>query len=430
MTALPDMRGVSVVGTGLHRYQRGPDTSFVTLGTTATREALTDAGLTWPDVQAAYVATSLLGMATGREIVRFLGATGLPVTQVENASASGSAAFRLAVLDVASGLHDIAVAIGVDQPVPGRIASHHTGVPAHLDDLVAPFTHFALLLQAYLAKTGTTPEQVAAVAVKNHANGALNPYAQRRKVRTLEEVMAPPQISGHLTRLQCTPVGEGAAAVIVAADSVLERMGIARRRSVRVRASAAQSEVLNPTENVDVALTRTTTREALEQSGVGPDELDVVEVHDAFSIEEILYAEAIGLSAEGEAPHDLSRGDFAINGRVALSPSGGLLAMGHPIGPTGLGQVVETTRQLRGEAGARQHDGARLGLTHMVGLGAVCLVHVLESGAEPEGRRPTGNPADRGRSPRRRAGADSPGRAADSPGRAVDAPGQAAGCPP
>lgn len=380
---MTDMRGVSVVGAGLHRYQRGSETSFVTLGTTAAREALTDAGLSWPDVRSAYVATSLLGMATGREVVRFLGATGLPVTQVENASASGSAAFRMAVLDVASGLHDVAIALGVDQPLPGRVASQHTGAPSHLDELVAPFTHFALLLQAYLTKTGTTPEQVAAVAVKNHANGALNPYAQRQQARTLEEVMAPPQISGHLTRLQCTPLGEGAAAVIVAADSVLDRLGVTRRRCMRVRASAAQSEVLTPTENVDVALTRSTAREALEQAGLGPTDLDVVEMHDAFSIEEILYAEAIGLSPEGQAPHDLSRGDFHVNGRVAVSPSGGLLAMGHPIGPTGLGQIVETTRQLRGEAGARQHEGARLGLTHMVGLGAVCLVHVLESGAGP-----------------------------------------------
>jgi acetyl-CoA acetyltransferase len=414
VTRLTDMRAVSVVGAGLHRYQRGSDTSFVTLGTTAVREALGDAGLAWPSVQSAYVATSLLGMATGREVVRFLGATGLSVTQVENASASGSAAFRQAVLDVASGLHDVVIAIGIDKPVPGRIASQHTGVPALLDELVAPFTHFALLMQAYMTRTGATREQIAAVAVKNHANGALNPYAQRRQARTLEEVLAPPQISGQLTRLQCTSIGEGAAAVIVAADSVLDPLGLERRRCVRIRASAAQSEVVNPTENVDVALTRTTTREAFEQAGVGPADLDVIEVHDAFSIEEILYAEAMGLSAEGQAPHDIASGKFSINGRAALSPSGGLLAMGHPIGPTGLGQIVEVARQLRGEAGARQHDRAHLGLVHMVGLGAVCLVHLLESGARHVSTRP---PATRP------PGAGTPG----GPGLNVTGPSEPAG---
>ena len=232
MSAITDSRRVVVVGVGMHRYQRASETSFVTLGTTAAREALKDAGLDWNAVQSAFVATSLLGMTAGRQITRFLGRSDLPLVQVENASASGSSAFRLAVADVASGVNDVSIAIGVDKPLPGRIAAHTTGVPALLDDLVEPFTHFALLMRDYMHRTGATTQDVARVAVKNHANGALNPYAQRQQRRTLDEVLQQPFIAGDLTRLQCTPVGEGAAAVIVVAEEALPRLGIGAARAV------------------------------------------------------------------------------------------------------------------------------------------------------------------------------------------------------
>lgn len=371
-------RDAWVVGVGLHPYQRASATPYVTLGLTATRQALQDAGLRWPQVDSAYIGTALLGVAPGREMLRFLGATGLPISQVENASASGSTAFRHAVQDVASGSCEVSVAIGVDKPEPARLAARSSGVPALIDDVVNPLTHFALLMQSYMAQTGATVEQIAGVAVKNHANGALNPNAQRQKARTLQEVLAPPLVAGHLTRLQCTPIGEGAAAVIVASDDAIGRLGVDVRRTVRVVASQSRSEMLYDNENFDAALTRTTGAAALEQASVGPHDLDVVEVHDAFTIEELLYTEALGLAPAGEAAHAVQRGEFDIGGRVAVSASGGLLAMGHPTGPTGLGQVAEVVRQLRGEAGARQHPGAATGLVHMVGLGAVCVVHVLQ----------------------------------------------------
>jgi acetyl-CoA acetyltransferase len=226
-------------------------------------------------------------------------------------------------------------------------------------------------------ESGATVEDLAAVAVKNSRNASLNPYAQRPKARTLDEVLAPPLISGVLTRLQCCPVGEGAAAAIVATEEAIRTFGINQDRAVRVTASVLRSETFYGSENFDAALTRETTQQALSEAGVGPGDLDVVELHDAFTVEELLYVEAMGLCAPGQAAAALRAGEFDIGGRIAVNSSGGLLSMGHPIGPTGVGQIAELTKQLRGEAGERQHPNARMGLAHMVGVGAVCAVHVL-----------------------------------------------------
>ncbi len=372
-------REVFVVGIGLHPYVHKSDINYLTMGLTAVRDAVADAGITWPEVDTAYVGNARIGMAAGSTLLRYLGSSDVAVAQVENASASGSTAVRQAAHDVASGVADISLALGVDKITnAGRGGPIMAGVRSLADGLVQPFSHFALLTESYLHDTGATVEQVAKVAVKNHRNGARNPYAQRQKVRTLEEVLAPPQISGPLTRLQCTPIGEGAAAAIVASGEAVDRLGIDRSRCVRVLASASRLQQFSPDENMDVALTRATTREALEAASVEPTEVDIIELHDAFTIEELLYVEAMGVCPEGEAVHRLERGDFDIGGDVAISPSGGLIAMGHPIGPTGVGQVCEITRQLRGEATGRQHPDARTAVAHMVGVGAVCVVHVLQ----------------------------------------------------
>ncbi|MBV1876522.1 MAG: thiolase family protein [Pseudomonadales bacterium] len=377
--SIKDMRPVYVVGIGLDQYQRKTDRPYVELGLTAIRAALDDAKLGWPDIESFYLGTALLGMAPGRAMIKHLGTTGIPIAQVENASASGSTSFRQAVIDVACGLTDVSMAAGVDKPGPPL-----RGAGGGPRDLVgrgtAPVAHFALLANRYMAQSGITAEHLASVAVKNHRNGAMNPYAQRQKVRTMQEVLEPPFMAGPLTRLQCCPVGEGAAAVVVVSEDAIAKFNIDESRLVQVMASVSGSEQLYPPgTDIDSELTRITVGKAYEQSGIGADQIDVVELHDAFSIEEILYAEAMGLCGEGEAAELIAAGAFDIGGRCALSPSGGLLAMGHPIGPTGTGQVVEVTRQLRGEAGLRQHPNAKTGLTHMVGIGAVCLVHLLQA---------------------------------------------------
>ena len=377
---LKDLRAVYVAGIGFHRYQFASETPYVDLGLTAVRAALADAGLSWPAVESAYFAKALLPMAPGRAMLRHLGATGLPIVHVENASASGSAAFRHACIEVAAGITDISLVVGVDKPMPVGRAEALARIGSLADDAIAPFTHFALLAEAYAHRTGAAFEDIALVAVKNHANGAKNPFAQHQKERSLDEILNGKKIAGSFTSLQCTPVGEGAAAVIVASEEGLRRQGIGLDRAVRVASSAGRSQrVYDDATRYDAMLTQETTAIALAEARVSPRELDVVELHDAFTVEEVEYVEAMGICPDGQAVPRLKDGEFDIGGRCAVSPSGGLIAMGHPIGPTGVGQIAEVTRQLRGEAGERQQSQARIGLAHMVGVGAVCYVHVLRA---------------------------------------------------
>lgn len=376
---LKQLRPVYVVGVGLHRYQPMSETPYVELGLAAIREALKDAGIEWSMVESSYVGTAKLGMASGRAMLKHLGTTGTPLVHVENASATGSSAFRQACMEVAAGFSDVVLAVGVDKPYPVQYANKMTGIRDLASHAIVPFTHFALLANEYMQKYRVTPEHVAQVAVKNHRNGSKNPYAHRQKERTLEEVLSDAPVSGYLTRLQCCPVGEGAAAVIVASEEAIRRYGIDPNRVIRVTASVSRSErVYRPGADHDTELTRETTAAALQEAGLSIEDIDIIELHDAFSIEELMYVEAMGLCREGEAVHWLMEGALDIGGRVAVSPSGGLIAMGHPIGPTGLGQVAEATRQLRHEAGERQQPDAKNALVHMVGLGAVCLVHILQ----------------------------------------------------
>src|SRR5208282_4669261 len=308
---LLDLRPVYVVGIGLHRYQRLSETTYVDLGLAAVREALADAKVPWSEVQSAYTGTALIGMAASRPMLRHLGATGIPMAQVENASASGSTAFRQACLEIASGVADVALAVGVDKPGPVAMAPGKTNIRDLVGARVVPFTHFALLANDYMNRNHVTAEQIALVAVKNNRNGANNRYAQRQKAVTLEEVMAGPAISGALTRLQCCPVGEGAAAVIVASEDAIARLGIDRKRAVRVIASVTKTEqVYRGAKNFDAELTRETVQQAFNEAGIGPGDLDVIELHDAFTIEELLYVEAMGLCAPGKAAGAIAAGEL------------------------------------------------------------------------------------------------------------------------
>ncbi|WP_337188127.1 thiolase family protein [Phenylobacterium sp.] len=375
-----DLRPVYVVGVGWHKYQYPTDTPYVAMGLKAVRDALADGGLEWSAVESSYIAHMRLGGAIGRAMLRHLGALGKPLVHVENASASGSTAFRHACIEVASGISDVALALGIDKVPEGGGArpARGGGLRGLADDAIVPFTSFALLTNRYAAQFGLRPEDIALVAVKNSANGALNPNAQRQQARTLEEVLGGRPISGTLTPLQCTPVGEGAAAAIVASEEGIKRLGLDMGRAVRVLSSTAGTETAEDPLNRDTVLSREVMQRSMREAGVTSKDLDVLEVHDAFTIEELLYAEATGICPEGQFIPMLKEGAFDIGGQCAISPSGGLLSCGHPIGPTGVGQIGEIVTQIRGEAGARQHKGARTGLAHMVGVGAVCYVHVLQ----------------------------------------------------
>lgn len=374
--------GVFIAGIGLHPYQFPTETPYTELGLTAVRAALADSGLAWDRVQSAYVGTTSIGMAAGRVMLRHLGSTGLAVTQVENASASGSFAFRQACMEVATGMSDVVLAVGVDKHGDGRRAANKDGLERLSETAIIPAAKFAMMARTYLRERGASVEEMANVAVKNHGNAARNPFAQFRKPRTLEQVLASPRVVGDLTVQQCCPRGEGAAAVMVVSGNAIRKLGLDARRCVRVKASVAGSE--RPEAQYGdsaVELVRTSAQAAFDQAGIAPKELDLLELHDAFSVEELLYSEAIGVCDSGEGARYLARGDSQIGGRCAINASGGLIGMGHPLGPTGIGQLAEITRQLRGEAAGRQHRNARWGMAHMIGLGSVSVAHVLSASA-------------------------------------------------
>jgi len=240
---------------------------------------------------------------------------------------------------------------------------------------------FAMMARTYLRERGADAQAMAKVAVKNHGNASRNPYAQFRKPRTLEQVLGSPRVAGDLTVQQCCPRGEGAAAAILVSGRALSRLGLDAARCVRVRASAACSETPETSYGAAaVDLVRASAGAALAQAAIPASRLDLLELHDAFSVEELLYSEAVGVCEPGEGAAFLQRGDSQIGGRCAINASGGLIGMGHPLGPTGIGQIAEITRQLRGEASGRQHEGANWGMAHMIGLGSVAIAHVLSRG--------------------------------------------------
>jgi acetyl-CoA acetyltransferase len=304
---------------------------------------------------------------------------------VENASASGSYAFRGAYKDVKSGEFDIALALGIDKRnTPFSTIKLSNGKknsdskdhekPKKVKKGSPIIRHFAQVTRAHMRKYGTTIDQLAMVSVKNHHNGSLNPYAQFQEEITIEDVHNAPMIVKPLTTLHCCPTGDGAAAAIVASEDVVKRMGITN--PVWVSASVSMSET-NPSFNSN-EMTAVAAREAYKRVGIAPTDLGLVELHDAFTIEEIYVAEQLGLCPEGQGGKLVEEGATQINGRIPINTSGGLLAMGHPLGPTGIGQVAEVYWQMRGEAGKRQIPvPPNHALAQMVGLGGTCIIHVF-----------------------------------------------------
>lgn len=377
------MRRVAIIGVGMHAYGKFPDKKPKDLASTAINAALSSAGLAWKDMQSAWCGHTSLGMTAGARLFAPLGQTGLSITNVENASATGSYAFRGAYLEVASGEFDVALALGIDMmprrdPAPAKPTDaapkseapreHKPRPPS------GPMLKFAQDAQAHMDKYGTTIDQLAQVSVKQHYNGARNPYAQYKEEVTLAQVHAAREVAPPLTVLHCCPFGDGAAAAVLVSEDMVKKLGV--KNPVWVAASVSRSTVAGE-ELTD--LTAATARLAYERSGIAPSELGMVELHDAATIEEIQYVESLGLCEEGKGGPMVERGETALTGRIPVNSSGGLLAMGHPFGPTGLGQIAEIYWQLRGEAGARQiPKQPSNGLAHMIGLGGTCIVQVFK----------------------------------------------------
>jgi acetyl-CoA acetyltransferase len=378
------VRQVFVTGIGMTNFGSLKDRTLRQLAGEAASAAISDAGLTADAVDAVYFANAVAGLMTGQEMIRgqaFLRDTGLlgkPIVNVENACASGSTALHLAVMSVASGAADVALAVGAELLTTNKrqaIKAIGAGVVLEdLDELKAlvypdgpPATSESLLMdiyartaRGYMQSSGATSADFAAVVEKNHAHGALNPKAHYQVEISQDEVLDSRMISAPLTLLMCSPITDGAAALLVCSPELAERSANPR---VRVAASVLKSG----TRAGRPAAVALAAQQAYEVAGIGPGDVDVIEVHDAAAPAEIQIYEEIGLCPEGDGPKLLASGATRLGGRIPVNTSGGLLSRGHPIAATGCAQIVELVQQLREQAGARQVAGARIALAENSG---------------------------------------------------------------
>lgn len=372
--------GAAMTTMGKHRTS-----SYAGLAVPPLVSALRDAGIAKAEVNAVYCGHAYGGMLTGQRICKEIGLGGVPIVNVDNACSGGATAINEAFLAIREGRADVVVAIGVD-----KLTQFNGGtLPLNAEDrevrrgVVMPAV-YAMRARRYLYETGATEEDFALVSVKARRHGAMNPFAQFRKEVTVEEVLASRPIADPLRLLMCCPTGDGAAVVVVVSDRVRRRVGGA---ASRIRASVLHSgQVAEGFRNmIDPEITRHSASDAYEAAGLGPDDLDIVELHDAFSSAELVYYEALGLAQPGRG-FDLIRDNATtFGGKIVVNPSGGLLAKGHPVGASGVAQAVEAHWQLTGVAGARQVENARVALTHVTGGGIAgldhgsCAVHVFEA---------------------------------------------------
>lgn len=375
-------RPVYVAGVGLHPFGRFPDREVTALGQSAVRDALREAGVGRGGFDAAFCGTVYTGVAAGHKVLSGLGLSGIPIVNLEAGCASSGAALSLGAAAIASGQYDRVLVFGMEKMPRGVIRSSFFPPWCEAAGLSPAPAYFALRARRLMLESGVTPEHLARVAVKNHANGVDNPYAMFRKPFTLEEVLASRMVCDPLTLYMLCSPNEGAAAVLLAADP-----GPVHPR-VRVLAAVLRSHLPGSVlgehtpmsgliEDDPPSPTEMAARAAYEQASVGPDDLDVVEVQDTDAGREILSLEELGLCERGGGARFVSDGTGERTGRLPVNPSGGLLSKGEPLGASALGQIVELTWQLRGTAERRQISGARLALGHTVGRGANASVVLL-----------------------------------------------------
>ncbi len=373
------MRDVVILGAAMKRFGKYQE-SIIGLGAECCLQALKDAGLQWKDINAAYCSHVLMGVTVGQFILMPLGPTGIPIFNVDNGCAGGTTAMILARQAIGAGIYDAALIVGVQKMGKGVLGPEILDLPEmektqrHMGLLSLP-SKYAMIARRHMEEYGTTAKQLAQVSVKNHKHGALNPYSQHQREFTLEEVLGSRMISDPLTLYQCAPTGDGVAALVLCAEDVAARYS--SKPPVRMAGAALCSQVYVPDDPTGIhAFTIKASREAYEMAGCGPEDLDVIELHDCFSIAEICHYENLGLCPKGEGGRLIDEGTTEIGGRIPVNTSGGLLSRGDPTGATGVGQVVEIVWQLRGEAGKRQVPDAKVGLTHNL-TGLVCSVQVL-----------------------------------------------------
>jgi acetyl-CoA acetyltransferase len=366
------------------KFGRFPDKTVPQIGAEATHLALDDSGLTIQDMEALYCGN--LGQASGmvgQRILQEIGQTGIPVVNVSNACATGATAFREAWASVKAGLYDLVIAVGVEQMGRGLLGGAGGSKGISKEGLLGSGTMPSVFAEAgmeHARNYGTTFEQFAKVSVKNHHHSTMNAKAMYQIETPLETVMNAEMISYPNTKLMCSVNVDGSAAAVIASEKKAKELGL-MSRAVKIRASILTSD---PWQERDLVMpdvntcTRRAAAAAYEMAGLGAEDIDLVELHDCFATAEILHYENLGLCDDGEAGRMIDDGEVALGGKVPVNVSGGLLSKGHPLGATGIANIYEVSTHLRGEAGQRQVEGARIGLTHVIGLGSACGIHILE----------------------------------------------------
>ncbi len=375
-------REVMVIGVGLHPFGRFPKKDLASLARDAVVEALKDAGVPWKDIPVAYFGHVYYhGMSLGETALAGLGLTGVPVINVENACSSGSTAFWQAYWGIRTGAFDLALAFGAEKVPRGPVTVTADDSPDRYIGGDHMMAGYALRMRRYMEETGATAESLAQVSVKARSNAVLNPYAHRKHTYSVEEVLLSRPIAEPLTLFQCCPTSEGAAAAVLCAADALDQYAADRLRAVRVAAAVLRSGSYNGRGADHSAFspyrTDPAALQAYEMSGLDPKDVDLVQVHDAATIGELQQLEALQLVPYGQAWRATQEGRTALTGDIPTNTDGGLLAMGHPFGATGIRQVHETVLQLRGEAGPRQVPNASVGLAQCSGAGDVTTVHIL-----------------------------------------------------
>jgi acetyl-CoA acyltransferase len=378
------MSDVYVVGIDMIKFGRFPERTVPQIGAESALMALDDAGLKIQDMEALYCGNLYQANAmVGQRILQEIGQTGITVVNTANACATGATAFREAWMAVKAGAYDLVLAVGVEQMGKGLLGGGGGGSGIPKEGLLGSGTMPAVFAEAgmeHSRKFGTTFEQFAKVSVKNHHHSTLNPKAMYQIETPLEMVMNAEMIAYPNTKLMCSVNVDGSAAAVLASEKKAKELGL-MKRAVRVRASVLTSD---PWQERDLVMpdvntcTRLAAKKAYETAGVGPDDVDLIELHDCFATAEILHYENLGLCADGEAGKLIDEGQTALGGRIPVNVSGGLLSKGHPLGATGIANIYEVSTHLRGEAGKRQVRDAKIGLTHVIGLGSACGIHILE----------------------------------------------------
>ncbi len=380
------MRDVSIIGVGIHKFGRFDDEPYTKLGLDATKMALRDANLEWKDIQVAFYARMYLPATSGARTLNQLGRTGISITDVEAACASGGSALRLAYSQVASGAVDFALALGVEKMPRGFMDPTQLYEDWQIKTgLSQNPMYWALRARRHMAEYGTTIEQIGKVAVKNHKNSVHNPYAMYQKAFTLEEIINSRKVNDPITLLMICAPNEGAAAAVLCPKEIAHRYS---SKPIDIAASvhevakyAADFRVPAQSMSVRVApphVTKDTADQAYKIAGLGPEDVDIAEVQDTDAFCEIEACESLGFCERGKGGRLIDEGATEVGGKIPVNTDGGLISKGEPVGASHLGQVFHVVKQLRGEAGAVQVANARVGLAHVLGAGGNCVVTILK----------------------------------------------------